>query len=199
MQNYVWYAGYGSNLSRQRFYCYIKGGKPSFGNHCNSGCKNKTLPVDSKVKNINYPLYFALPNKKKKTSNWGYGGVAFIRTNKDAKNKTICRLWKITQEQYEEVKKQEGCWYNKEIKLGEKNSLPILTITNENHLNNIICPSNSYLKTICVGLKESCSFLTNSEITEYLVKKEGIKGEFHISEIKNVLNTIQVGSIYKLM
>jgi len=30
-KTYVWYAGYGSNLNKQRFMCYIKGGTPTYG------------------------------------------------------------------------------------------------------------------------------------------------------------------------
>ncbi len=60
---YVWYVGYGSNLSQQRFLCYITGRIPCFGKKKNDGCKkNQTLPADNKPIIIHYPLYFALPN-----------------------------------------------------------------------------------------------------------------------------------------
>lgn len=129
--DHIWYLGYGSNLHEQRFLCYIKGGTPTFGktNHC--GCTDKTLPAENKAMIINYPLYFALSDKSTKTSNWGPGGVAFISPKKDRRVKTLCRMWKITRNQYDEVKRQEGPWYGKEILLGDEGGIPIYTITND--------------------------------------------------------------------
>ena len=43
-QEYVWYVGYGSNLNKQRFLCYILGGTPKYGCKSNQGCINKALP-----------------------------------------------------------------------------------------------------------------------------------------------------------
>src|SRR6185312_10705420 len=40
----VWYAGYGSNLLRRRFDCYIKGGKPEGSKKTYSGCRDKNDP-----------------------------------------------------------------------------------------------------------------------------------------------------------
>jgi len=45
-QEYVWYVGYGSNLNKQRFLCYILGGTPKYGCKPNEGCINKTLPPE---------------------------------------------------------------------------------------------------------------------------------------------------------
>ena len=77
-QNYVWYVGYGSNLSKQRFLCYILSGIPRYGRKRNQGCTNKGLPLEHRPIKIPYGLYFALPEERKRTSNWGKGGVAFI-------------------------------------------------------------------------------------------------------------------------
>jgi hypothetical protein len=178
MSRYVWYVGYGSNLSKQRFLCYIIGGTPKFGNKYYHGCTNTDCPIDDKPFRIPYRLYFALPNKKVETSNWGKGGVAFVCPEKeqDEHNWTWCRMWKITCAQYEEIREQEGQgWYNQEIFLGEKNEIPIRTITNTNLLSNIMRPSDAYLKTITIGLKETYNF-TDNEIAAYLFKKEGVKG-----------------------
>ncbi len=106
--DYVWYVGYGSNLNEQRFLCYIQGGTPRFGRRSDIGCTDKTLPKDNRPITIHYPLYFALPVDITKTENWDVGGVAFISPYKDTNTKTFCRMWKITKEQYEEVRVQEG-------------------------------------------------------------------------------------------
>jgi hypothetical protein len=187
----VWYVGYGSNLSKQRFHCYIEGGIPCFGRIQNKeGCLDKTLPIANKPIEIPYPLYFALPDDKKNTGNWGDGGVAFIDSTQ--KNSiTYCRMWKITSDQYNCVKTQEGrYWYSHQIELGKDNDdgLPIFTITNKDKLSNILRPSDNYLKTIAVGLKETYEF-SNEEITEYLISKEGMK-DIHKNELRKILSTI---------
>ena len=122
----VWYAGYGSNLHEQRFLCYLKGGTPRFGTRLANGCTDKTLPTENKPIMIPHQLYFALPGKNRGTPNWGIGGVAFIEPNENEAAKTFCRMWKLTKEQYEEVKDQEGrSWYGKEIRLGDDCGIPI--------------------------------------------------------------------------
>ncbi len=68
MTGYVWYVGYGSNLSEQRFLCYIQGGTPPFGKDSNRGCQDQTRPKAEKPIKIHYPLYFALPEGKTETS-----------------------------------------------------------------------------------------------------------------------------------
>jgi hypothetical protein len=175
MMDYIWYVGYGSNLSEQRFFCYIRGGTPSFGKTRNDGCKSdQRLPAENRSIVIHYPLYFALPDNLTETRNWGRGGVAFIRHEEEKESKTLCRMWKIKREQYREVRIQEGSsWYGKEIELGEEGGLPIYTITNKEILKNILLPSREYIRTIAVGLKETYN-LNEEEIVDYLFTKEGI-------------------------
>ena len=174
--DYVWYVGYGSNICEQRFLCYIKGGTPRFGKKHNSGCTDKTRPVENKPVTLGYPLYFALPDSNMSTSNWGYGGVAFIAPQEDNNSKTFCRMWKITKRQYDEVREQEGRnLYGKEILVGEDCGIPVYTITSNTVLDNIVCPSASYIKTLSLGLKEAYDF-SNDIIVDYLLGKTGIKG-----------------------
>lgn len=123
MSKYVWYVGYGSNLSKQRFLCYIVGGIPMYGKKENGPCRDSTMPTADKQFRIPYRLYFALPTGKTETANWGKGGVAFISPTieRNENNWSLCRMWKITDEQYAEVWQEEGnsdTWYGKEISLG---------------------------------------------------------------------------------
>jgi len=186
--DYVWYAGYGSNLHKQRFLCYIEGGTPCFGKRRTEGCKDTTLPGKDRRKDIPYQLYFALPQGQTTTGNWGEGGVAFIHPNKDDNAETHCRMWKITTEQYEEVKRQEGRgWYNKEISLGTHDDIPIYTITNGVILGNIISPSEAYVKTIALGLRETCG-CCDEQIFDYLIKVPGI--QFQLQAFKQMLASI---------
>jgi hypothetical protein len=186
MESDVWYVGYGSNLSLQRFLCYIQGGKPLFGKKHHVGCADPGLPEDDRPIVIPYSLYFALPDGGKDTENWGPGGVAFISPEKDERALTAGRLWRITRAQYTEVKRKEGPWYRKEIKLGESDGISIYTITHEVELANLIPPSEAYLKTIALGLKETCAW-KNEEIANYLVGKKGIKGTLSRHKILQIL------------
>jgi len=134
------------------------------------------MPVENKPFTINYPLYFAIPGTGNSTSNWGLGGVAFIDPQENGKARTFCRIWKITTAQYTEVRCQEGrTWYDHEIPLGIDCGYPIMTITNHSVIRNIISPSDAYLKTIALGLRETYDF-SDDEIAEYLLDKTGIKG-----------------------
>ena len=186
--DHIWYLGYGSNLHEQRFLCYIKGGTPTFGKTNYYGCTDKTLPAEKKAMIINYPLYFALPDKSTKTSNWGPGGVAFINLKKDRRVKTLCRMWKITRNQYDEVKRQEGNWYGKEILLGDEGGIPIYTITNDAVLNNIKKPSDTYIKTIALGLKETYNF-TGKKVVRYLIGKRGIKNSMRKDNMLGIVTS----------
>ncbi len=137
---------------------------------------------------INYSLYFALPDKSTKTSNWGLGGVAFINPKKDRRVKTLCRMWKITRKQYDEVKRQEGNWYGKEILLGDEGGIPIYTITSDPVLTNINKPSDTYIKTIALGLKETYNF-TDKKVVRYLIGKRGIKNSMRKGNMLEIVTS----------
>ena len=185
-QSYVWYVGYGSNLCEERFRCYICGGRFKWGGSNAAGCTDKSLPKRNKSFWIPYRLYFA-----KESSCWERKGVAFITPNKESNEnkRTMGRMWKITCEQYEEVRNQEGkCWYNHEIYLGEEDNLPIRTITNQGILTPYNQPSEEYLRTIALGLKETFS-MTNEDIVRYLIKKDGISGNYSEEHLNRIIKS----------
>jgi hypothetical protein len=147
-QQYVWYASYGSNLLRERFLCYIVGGKPIGANREYDGCTNKSLPKADKKITIKRELYFA-----KESGNWEHMAVCFITQKAYENATTLGRMYLITQEQFIEVLKQENNytgiisidfdavkkkgfrkftewnWYNKMIYLGSQSGYPIFTFT----------------------------------------------------------------------
>ena len=187
MPHETWYAGYGSNLSRQRFLCYLAGGIPAFGMRKHKGSRDATAPAESRLLVITHSLYFALPEGGTHTENWGAGGVAFIDPDGDPDTKTICRIWRITRAQYEDVRVQEGLsWYDKEVMLGEADGLPILTVTHACRLEHLVAPSAAYLRTIAVGLRETAG-LSDEEIADYLHDKAGIKGRIPKTEMGRLL------------
>jgi hypothetical protein len=183
-RSYVWYVGYGSNLCRERFFCYIRGGRFKWGGLCTKGCTDKSLPLADKPFKIPYRLYFA-----KKSSSWGGGGVAFIHPERelDEAGWTLGRMWKITWKQHEEVKGQEGCWYSHEIHLGEEDGVPILTITSKQYLTPNK-PSEAYLKTMALGLKETYN-MNSENILKYLKDKEGVRNRYGEGELKRVIES----------
>lgn len=120
----ILYAAYGSNLLKKRFMVYINGGEYRYKVY--DGCRNKTKPEEFGWMYVPHRLYFA-----KKSSLWGNGGIAFLNCKKEINSKyhAIVRLWKILEEQFEDIHKQEGKnFYNKILFLGKKDGLEIKTI-----------------------------------------------------------------------
>lgn len=161
--NYVWYASYGSNLSKERFMCYIKGGVCKYNGRKYNGCTDKSDPLADRPITIPYRMYFA-----KNSGSWQNGGVAFISPFRDPKEKTLGRMYLITGQQFEEVCRQEGpVWYGHIIELGEADGYKIKTITNPRILERTM-PSAAYLNVIRDGLKETYPDMDEWDIEEYL-------------------------------
>ncbi len=161
--HYLIYAAYGSNLLKERFMVYIKGGRYRDRNY--QGSKDKTEPQDLGWMYVPHRLYFA-----KSSSKWGNKGVAFLscEKEKDSSFHAVVRLWKVSQQQFEDIKKQEGRWYDVELELGEKDGFIIKTITGcwKTEINK---PSEEYLNVIRQGLKETKGW-SEGKIEEYLRK-----------------------------
>jgi hypothetical protein len=182
----VWYVGYGSNLCEERFLCYIRGGKFKWGGSNATRCTDQSLPKGNKSCWVPYRLYFA-----KESSCWEGKGVAFINPNResDKNNWTLGRMWKITREQYEHIRNQEGrSRYNHEIPLGKEDGITIYTITNAVILTPYNRPSAGYLKTIALGLKETDNW-TNEKILQYLKEKPGVNGQVNEDELINIIES----------
>ena len=145
--DYIWYACYGSNLSSERFTYYLKGG--SYGNKHYTGCSDQRLWKETQWCKVNGKMYFA-----KQSPRWNNGGVAFYTSK--AKGQTIMRLYKITREQLEEIKIQEGGWYDDVKYLGfAEDGYPIYTITSKK-IQSQNKPSEKYSALIFKALTEEC-------------------------------------------
>ncbi|MEK4298213.1 hypothetical protein MKY30_02170 [Oceanobacillus sp. FSL W8-0428] len=191
----VWYVSYGSNISKDRFACYIEGGIPEGSEKEERGCKNTTPPKKTTKAILPYPLYFM-----KEESKWGEGGVAFIGHEPDNDTRTYARKYLITDEQFGEVVEQENNvdalhinvqdvmdkgyvdleegWYGRVIYLGKEDGAPMFTFTSPDVMgtHGFSTPPQSYLSMISRGLKEIG--LTEEDIVEYFLSKPGIEGEF---------------------
>ncbi len=205
-KDYVWYACYGSNLSDQRFKCYLKGGKPEGAKGYYEGSRDQTPPLKAKPIQLPYELYFA-----KSSDNWHKGGVAFLNPQHDAEQRTFGRRYLITKTQFEDVFKQENhlnsapkidfdkvkdlkqltlspnTWYGMLLFIGEDEGCPIFTFTNPHFLSDDIhAPDINYLSTIHRGLS-TCYGLSKDDLQTYFYAKQGIKDFVDDRELRELL------------
>ena len=190
MQKLVWYTCYGSNLLRERFLCYLKGGLIPGNTREERGAKNPSEPLADKPCFIPHRLYFALHAKK-----WDDLGVAFIDFEKDESAKTYGRSYLITEEQFFDVVRQENAlpadapisfdydrlhregsiilfpdnYYGRLMYLGEDEGYPCYTFTSIPPMKEqeLVAPSDAYYKVIADGLKETHG-LSDATIEEYM-------------------------------
>ena len=192
---YVWYACYGSNLSAERFGIYITGGSLRIGDHTitEKGCRDKQPPQASEVGRIPYRLVFAGHFAK-----WENKSAAFLDlTHKEHNLKTICRMYKITREQFSDVIAQENGGiapeefrmeelkkkgyvdlypqlpYGRLVYVEERDGLPVLTFTCPESWPEAGAertkPSEPYLEVIRSGLCE-CGY-GRDDATRYLLAR----------------------------
>jgi hypothetical protein len=206
-QGYVWYASYGSNINKERFLCYIKGGTPIGSSKREVGCRNKSLPKDEKSFIINHLLYFA-----KESRRWQRQGVAFIGLDHDEMYETYSKMYLVTREQFFDIVSQENrienfdlaldeviemkskvfmdSWYGNLLYIGESDGYPIFTFSSPHSFdpNEIKKPSDEYFKTIIIGLKREIG-LTKNQVFDYFSKIPGIVKNFSIEELKQIIES----------
>jgi hypothetical protein len=202
----IWYAAYGSNLSEDRFFCYINGGKPEGTSEEQAGMKDKSPPLLNTDYYIYHELYFA-----DYADRWK-GGVAFISPDSSKDYRTYCRIYLIKRQQFIELLSQEnrrsinedevdfnqldekgrfiacsGSWYGLVLNVGEWAGYPIYTFTREDdcRLLNRNRPSNAYLNTIIKGLVECYPYLKNNKLVRYL--HNATQGTYSEKDIRTTL------------
>ena len=191
--SFVWYASYGSNLSRERFLCHIEGGLARGAPRPCEGSRDRTLPGGDRPITIHHPLYFAWESRV-----W-QGGVAFLGHEHDRRHVTLGRMYRITITQLEDVLAQENgidalpidcdisetgrpipymeSKYGCLIQLGQIDDEPILTFTsNEDMASHPLNPPGiDYLRMMADGLRE-CYGMDSGQLLEYFLHKPGIAG-----------------------
>lgn len=199
MSDLVWYAAYGSNLSRTRFGYYLRGGTPEGAGHSYPGSRDRSDPIDDRPWEIQRELVFGGMSRT-----WG-GGVAFV--DPDAEIVTKARLYLITGEQFADVVAQEN-WlapgtvsppvfvdsaesivgaehmYGLVLSLGSLDDRPVLTFT-QHRGTAVAAPSPAYLRHIADGLREAHG-MTTSDVVAYLAERRGIVGNL-TNEVLNRL------------
>lgn len=207
-QQYVWYAGYGSNLYRERFHCYIVGGTPpGADDEPNPGCTDKTLPVRESSHIISHDFYFAGKSRK-----WQGGGIGFIRIESDSAASAYCNMYLITKEQFLEVVQQEnsndksiridfdaainsgslnfkpGVAYGNLLLVGNKEGFPIFTFTHEENRTPFKTPSSEYLNMITKGLIQTHN-LNKEQLVNYLISRDGVRNNYTLAQLEAVYAT----------
>ncbi|WP_323095786.1 histone deacetylase [Intrasporangium sp. YIM S08009] len=117
--DHVWYAAYGSNLSRDRFTHYLAGGRPSGAARGYDGARDASEPLGDVPLTLEGQVYFAWQSRT-----WG-GGIAFY--DPDASGRVVgdggsdaggagaaggasgvaARAYLVTREQFSDVASQE--------------------------------------------------------------------------------------------
>lgn len=64
MENYVWYASYGSNINQDRFHAYIFGEIRREEAVSEIGCRDQSLPLRAENVMIDFPMFFAKQSKR---------------------------------------------------------------------------------------------------------------------------------------
>ena len=199
----VWYASYGSNLSRDRFLHYLGGGRPEGASRTFPGARDSTPPVDDRALTLPGELFFAW-----ESPTWG-GGICFY--DADTPGPTLARAYLVTEQQFADVAAQEmhqlpgedldltyvleharhdlGPGRYEALHLvGELEGTPVLTFTTPDpaalQRNS---PASAYLAMLVAGLRESHA-LTDDQITDYLLGRPGIGPDWDRSRITELVS-----------
>ena len=180
---HVWYVAYGSNMSRERFSYYLRGGRPDGSERDYPGCRDTNDPADSFGLLINGGVYFA-----GHSSGWR-AGMAFYDPHADGQ--VAAKAYLITAEQFVDVLAQEtrrspgmtldltptlrGDRYSKGVggysmlvRLGECRGVSLVTFTRDRSAApSLAAPSASYLLTMASGLREAHGW-SQAQINRYL-------------------------------
>lgn len=187
----VWYVAYGSNLCRDRFLCYLRGGRPALGNRDYPGCRNPQDPQADLALTIPGGLRFV-----GESTVWG-GGLAVFDAAADTE--LAARAYLITAGQFADVVAQETRTepgfeldltpvtetgthtfgpghYQTLTHVGTHEGRPLLTFTSRRPSDLVDnAPSAGYLRTIATGLAESHGW-SRRRIGSYLAGFPGAAG-----------------------
>jgi hypothetical protein len=199
----IWYASYGSNLSAERFACYITGGRPRGSRRTYVGARDKAPPAGTAALKISYQLYFSGESRV-----WG-GSPAFIDTKPVDGIVSLARAYLIGWDQFEDVVAQENSrpsasievddqdlipgfsWqigsgrYQNLLCTGHLDDMPVVTFTAPWSMNEVTpgAPSADYLAMLITGLREAHD-LSDEELVSYLGSAPGCSRDAVMAALK---------------
>jgi hypothetical protein len=199
---HVWYASYGSNLSRDRFLCYLQGGRPEGATRTYPGARDGSDPLDDRPFTMPGQIFFGWDSPT-----WG-GGIAFYHA--DLEGTALARAYLIRDQQFADVAAQE-MHRDPEVDLdlvpvlterrhvlgpgryealhlvGELEGHPVLTFTTPEptevpHR----APSRAYLAMVAAGIVETHG-LEEADVVDYLSACGGIEPEWSRDSVAEVV------------
>ncbi len=200
----VWYASYGSNLSRERFGCYLRGGRPPGAARTLPGARNGQPPADDRPLSLPGEVFFGW-----ESPTWG-GGIAFYDAGSDGV--ALARAYLLTEQQFADVAAQEmhrqpgedldldtvlresrhdlgpGRYESLHL-VGELEGHPVLTFTTPDPAAlQPNAPVDAYLRTIATGLRESHG-LSEAETVTYLLSRRGMQPAWDAQSLAAVVRS----------
>lgn len=181
----VWYAAFGSNLSRPRLGCYITGGTPVGARRAYEGCRDRTPPREDRTVALPGHLRFA-----GESSVWG-GGMAFYSAS--GPGTVHARAYLLRLEQLVDLVAQEArrpvgtalaladtghtrhglsTVYDVLMDLGELDGHRLLTLSASRH-HPLNPPSGAYVQIMADGLSEGFDLDVDDRVA-YLASAEGM-------------------------
>jgi len=199
----VWYACYGSNLLRERFLCYLQGGRPPGATRTHAGARDRRPPAKDVPMTLPGDVLFGWSSPT-----WG-GGIAFYHA--DIEGAALARAYLVTDQQFSDVVAQEmrrepgtdldlttvldkrrhdtgpGRYESLHL-VGELEDVPVLTFTTPDpDVLQRNPPSEPYLSTIAEGLRQSHG-LSDAAICDYLVARPGMQPEWDRDRLAAVVS-----------
>lgn len=204
MRGTIWYASYGSNLSRRRFERYLRGGTPRGGRRRYPGARDPRPPSGDRPVSLPYRLRFA-----GESHTWG-GGMAFVDVSSDGQ--VLARAYRITIEQFADIHAQENAGaaeptdlsavldgqqvvagrgnYPVIVRCGRLGSTPMFTFTAQHaarHAAAPNAPAPAYLRTIATGLAEAHA-LDAEPIVDYLRRAPAVDASYDADTLSAVVS-----------
>ncbi|GAA1446202.1 hypothetical protein GCM10009641_69260 [Mycobacterium cookii] len=194
----VWYASFGSNLSRARLGCYISGGTPPGARRSYEGCRDRTPPRDHRTTTLPGHLRFA-----GESTVWG-GGMAFY--SRSGEGIVHARAYLLGVEQLVDLVAQEArqpvgtalalaadgptrhglsAVYDVLMDLGRLDGRRVLTLSSSRH-HPLRPPSRAYLRTMVDGLTDGFG-LDEDALVGYLASAEGMLPTWPEEALRKVL------------
>jgi hypothetical protein len=194
----LWYVAYGSNLSLERFRCYLRGGQPPGGARHYPGCRDPSEPRADVGVLVGGGIYFA-----GESTVWK-GGMAFY--DAELPGQVAARAYLLTPDQFKDVLAQEmrqtppgsaldlslvhhfgrhsygPGHYETLIRIGTRHGAPMVTFTSDRHDRPLAAPSEAYLSTMAVGLREAHGW-SAARIGAYLAAVPGATSSWTADEV----------------
>jgi hypothetical protein len=182
----VWYVAYASNLSRERFLAYLRGGQPVGSRRHYSGGRDPSQPRGHQAIRLAGRLGFAGTSTV-----WG-GGLAFL--DPEGEGEVVARAYLVTFGQFSDVVAQEarrdpgrdlvrgvdgrlGAMsriYDTILELEPHEGVPVMTMTASGSSGEPpVAPSAPYLSTILAGLADGCGLDAAARV-DYLLQARGV-------------------------